>query len=42
MPESTQTRKDESDGKYTNPHPSLHLFTKDQKCREGALYIYHH
>ena len=24
---STQTRKDESDSKYTKPHPSLHLFT---------------
>ena len=42
MPKSTQTRKDKSDGKYTKPHPSLHLFTKDQRCRDEALYIYHH
>ena len=29
VPKSTQTRKDKSDGKYTKPHPSLHLFTKE-------------
>ena len=40
MPKSTQTRKDKSDGKYTKPHPSLHLFTKEQRCRDEALYIY--
>ena len=32
MPKSTQIRKDKSDGKYTKPHPSLHLFTKEQRC----------
>ena len=42
MPKSTRTRKDRSDGKYTKPHPSLHLFTKQQRCRNWALYIYHH
>ena len=35
-----QTRKDKSDGKYTKPYPSLHLFTIEQKCRNWALYIY--
>ena len=42
VPKSAQTRKDKSDGKYTKPHPSLHLFTKEQRCRNWALYIYHH
>ena len=42
MPKSAQTRKDKSDGKYTKPHPSLHLFTKEQRCRNWALYIYYH
>jgi len=29
VPKSTQTRKDKSDGKYTKPYPSQHLFTKE-------------
>ena len=37
-----QGRIDKSDGKYTKPHPSLHLFKKEQRCRDEALYIYHH
>ena len=28
VPKSTQTRKDKSDGKYTKPHPSQHLFAR--------------
>ena len=34
MSESLQTKKDKSDGKYTKPHPPLHLFTKEQRCRK--------
>ena len=37
MPKSTQN-KDESDGKYTKPHPSLCFFTKEQGCRNWALW----
>jgi len=40
VPQSTRTRI--SDGKYTKPHPSLHLSTKEKRCRNWALYIYHH
>ena len=29
VPKSTRKRKDKSDGKYTKPHSSLHLFTKE-------------
>ena len=36
VPKSTQTRKDKSDGKYTKPHSSLHLFTKEQRCWDEA------
>ena len=35
VPKGVQTRKDKSDGKYTKPYPSLHLFTIEQKCRKG-------
>ena len=31
-----------SEGKYTKRHPSLHLFTIEGRCRDGALYIYLH
>ena len=39
MPKSTQTRKDESYGKYTKPHPSLHFFTKEQIFRKGFCIL---
>ena len=42
VPKSMRTRKVKSDGKYTKPHPSLHLFTKEQRCRNEALYIHQH
>ena len=28
-----------SEGKYTKPYPSLHLFTVEWRCRDRALYI---
>ena len=42
VPKCMQTRKDKSDGKYTKPHPSLHLYSYVKRCRDGALYTYHH
>ena len=28
-----------SDGKYTKPHPPLHLFTKDKDVGRGFVYL---
>ena len=40
VPKSTRTRKDRSDGKYTKPNSYICCFVK--RCRDEALYIYHH
>ena len=35
----TQERIQKS-GKYTKPHPSLHLFHNGVKCMDGALFSF--
>ena len=39
VPKSTQTRKNKSDGKYTKPHPSLHLSQKSKDVGRGFVYL---
>ena len=40
MPKSTQTRKDESDGKYTKPRPNIFALLWKDVGMDEALYIY--
>ena len=40
MSESTQTRKDKSDSKYTKPHPYPYIFAENSKDVGTGLCVF--